>query len=103
DVAEGITEARATGYNATHRLNDALFCIDFWLKWRPHARQARMWRADIWERTERWSEAVKEYRSIVEHDPRDYEARLKLAGALLSVNHPRAALREYEKCLEPGR
>ncbi len=99
DTAEEIYEARAKGFYSSFRLPDALLCIEFWLKWRPHARQARVWRADIHERTEHWSDAVQDYRAILEHDPQDVEARLRLASALLPLNAIRDALEEYEKCL----
>jgi tetratricopeptide (TPR) repeat protein len=99
DTAEEIYEARAKGFYSTFRLPDALLCIEFWLKWRPHTRQARMWRAEIQERTDHWNEAVQDYRAILEHDPQDVEARLRLANALLPLNGIRDALTEYEKCL----
>lgn len=99
DTAEEIYEARARGFYSSFRLNEALLCLDYWLNWRPQARQARMWRAEIYERTERWREAAGDYRAILEHDPADLEARTRLAGTLLPLNDARAALAEYEKCL----
>jgi tetratricopeptide (TPR) repeat protein len=107
DLAEEIYEARAKGYYTSYRLGDALLCLDYWLQWHPQARQARIWRAEIYERTERLQDALRDYRVIVDHDPQDVEARIRLAGVLLPLNNPDAALAEYEKCLvarpsEPG-
>lgn len=99
DLAEEIYEARAKGFLSIYDLNEAILCIDYWLKWRPHARQARMWRADIWERSARWQDAISEYRTILEHDPHDFDARLKLADALLLQHDVQAALEEYRKCV----
>jgi Tfp pilus assembly protein PilF len=99
DLAEEIYEARAKGFLSIYDLKEALLCIDYWLKWRPHARQARLWRAEIWERSARWQEAISEYRKIIEHDPHDFEARLKLADALLWEHDTQAALAEYQKCV----
>jgi tetratricopeptide (TPR) repeat protein len=98
DLAEEIYEARVKGFMANYDLKEALMCADYWLKWRPHARQARMWRAEIWERTTLWHNAITDYRSILEHDPHDFDARLKLADALLWEKDAQGALREYETC-----
>jgi tetratricopeptide (TPR) repeat protein len=99
DLAEEIYEARAKGFLSIYDLKEALLCIDYWLKWRPHARQARLWRAEIWERTARWQDAISEYRTILQDDPQNDGARLKLADALLFEHDAQGALDEYRKCL----
>ena len=99
DLAEEIYKARARGFLAIYDLQEALLCIDYWLKWRPHARQARMWRAEIWERTALWQNVISEYRAILEHDPQDFDARLKMADALLSEHDAQGALVAYQKCV----
>jgi Tfp pilus assembly protein PilF len=88
----------------TYNLKDALLCVDYWLSWRPHARQARMWRAEIWERTSLWGNAIADYRAVLEHNPDDFDARLKLADALLWEQDVNSALREYNVCVSsrPG-
>jgi tetratricopeptide (TPR) repeat protein len=98
DLAEEIYEARVKGFMANYDLKEALMCADYWLKWRPQARQARMWRAEIWERTTLWRNAIADYRSILENDPHDFDARLKLADALLWEKDAQGALKEYEAC-----
>jgi tetratricopeptide (TPR) repeat protein len=99
DLAEEIYEARAKGLLSIYDLQEALRCLDYWLKWRPHGRQARMWRAEICQRTSFWNEAISEYRAILEHDSHDFEARLKLADALFSQHDVQGALEEYRKCV----
>jgi tetratricopeptide (TPR) repeat protein len=99
ETAEEVYEARAQGFYATYRFSDALLCIDFWLKWRPHARNAHLWRAEICERTERWQDAVCDYRAILAQDPRDGEVYTRLGDALLQLHDTEAALHEYEKRL----
>jgi tetratricopeptide (TPR) repeat protein len=76
ELAEEIYEARTKGFLSSYRLTDALLCIDYWLQWRPHTRQARMWRADIWERIDRWQNAAEEYGAVVAHDPSDQGVRI---------------------------
>jgi tetratricopeptide (TPR) repeat protein len=99
DTAEEIYEARAKGFYSTFRLGDALVCLNYWLNWRPHVRQARIWRAEIFERTTRTKEAVEDYRAVVQRDPDDVEVRLRLGAALLELNETRSALEEFETCL----
>jgi tetratricopeptide (TPR) repeat protein len=100
DTAEEIYEARAKGFYSTYRLGDALLCLEFWLKWRPHARQARIWRGEIYERLERLPEAGQDYRAILEHDPQDVEVRIRLAETMLPRNDAQGALAEFETCLK---
>jgi tetratricopeptide (TPR) repeat protein len=104
DLAEEVYEARTKGFLTIYNLKDALLCIDYWLRWRPHARQARMWRAEIWERTSLWGNAIADYRAILEHNSDDFDARLKLADALLWEQDVKGALREYDVCvaMRPG-
>jgi len=99
ELAAEIYEARVKGYFSIYDLKEALVCIEYWLKWRPHERQARMWRAEIWERTSVLQEAISDYRKVLEHDPKDFEARLKLADALLLQHDVQGALGEYQKCV----
>lgn len=99
DLAEEIYEARAKGFLSIYDLKEALLCIDYWLKWRPHARQARMWRAEICERIALLQDAISEYRAILQHDPNDFEARLKRADALFLQHDIQGALDDYRKCV----
>jgi tetratricopeptide (TPR) repeat protein len=99
ELAEEIYEAQCRGFIATYRLNEALRCIDFWLKWHPQARLARLWRGDLWNRTDHQHDAAKEYQGLVERDPEDVEARVRLGDVLLELNDVQGALKQYEACL----
>jgi tetratricopeptide (TPR) repeat protein len=91
--------AHAQGLLRLYRLADALVCLDFWIEWRPQDVQARMWRADIWERILRWRAAAAEYRTILEIEPNHAEARRQLAQCLLELHENAAALPLFEQCL----
>src|SRR5262249_23633354 len=82
--AAEIYEAQAKGYLSTFRFNDALLCIDYWLKWRPRTRLPRLWRADVWERVGRLPDALADYRILIDQKPDDVEARAKLANVMLA-------------------
>jgi tetratricopeptide (TPR) repeat protein len=107
-LQDGASDERAREFFAAHaqgllrnyRLSDALVCLDFWIDWRPDEVQARLWRADIWERILRWSAAADEYRTILEMDPDQLPARRRLARSLFELHENQAALDQFERCLK---
>ena len=36
-----VYEALAYGYWGNHQVKDAMQCLDYWIKWRPHDADAR--------------------------------------------------------------
>lgn len=101
DLAYEVYEALAKGYLFSYRFGDAVHCLNFWTEWCPQATDPRMWRAGIWEQTERWPEAADEYRGVLKIDPNHLDARLALAGSLLGqLNKVEEARQEFETCLQ---
>lgn len=105
DLAYEVYEALAKGYLFSYRFSDALHCLNFWTEWCPKATDARMWRASIWEQTDRWEQANDEYQKVLEIDPSHLEARLALGrNLLMQLNQAEAAYEEFRTCLkqQPG-
>ena len=100
EIAEEIYEAQAKGFLATYRLTDALVCLNFWLQWRPEARQARLWRADVQGRLGNNEDAARDYEVLVSRDPSDSEARRKMADIFFNLNRVQDAEREFQVCLK---
>ncbi len=101
EVAYEVYEAMAKGYLFAFRFTDALNCLDFWTQWCQDATDPLIWRAGIWEQTERWEKANTEYRAVLKIDPGNLEARLALGRNLLrQLNQPEAASREFQICLK---
>lgn len=101
ELAYEVYEALAKGYMHAYRFDEAIACLDFWIKWCPQAIDARLWRASIWEQIEGWKEANDEYRSVLQIDPAHRGARVALAGNLvLRLNEVEAARQEFERCLQ---
>jgi predicted Zn-dependent protease len=81
--ADLILEALAQGYLKTHRLPEALHCLDRWLERQPENVQALLWRGQVLERWNDLEEAVASYRRAVAADPGHDKARRLLALALV--------------------
>lgn len=105
ELAYEIYEAIAKGYLSTYRFQDALLCLDFFIKWRPDVVEPRLWRADVWKRLHRWEQARDEYRALLAVDPDHADGRAGLGDCLVNLNQIDRALREYERSLQlaPGR
>lgn len=97
--AEEVYEAFAKGNIAHYRFSEALFCLEYWLQWRPHAIVPRLWRADIYERTRNLEQAENEYQTVLARLPRHDEARRKLARLLMLNNKVEEALEQYQAAL----
>jgi tetratricopeptide (TPR) repeat protein len=101
DRAYEVYEALAKGYLFSYRFKDALQLLEFWIEWQQTATDPRIWRAGVWEQTESWSEAIEEYRGVLQIDARNLEARLALARILMQrLNKTEEARAELSKCLE---
>lgn len=97
ELAYEVYESLAKGYMFSYRFSDALHCLDFWSEWCSDAADPRMWRAQIWEQSERWEKANSEYREVLKRDPGHQEARQSLARILLlEQNKAEEAYREFQ-------
>ena len=100
EAAEEIYEAMAKGHLAAYRLRDAWKCLDYWLRWRPDAPQARLLRAGIYERIDERTSAAEDYRVVLTRLPNNREAHVKLAQLLLLERGRVEEAREhFRKCL----
>ncbi len=99
DVAQEIYEALAKGYLTSYRLRDAWRCLDYWLQWRPDAPQARLLRADIYERRDKIPDAINDYLAVLRVLPDDIETHLRLGQALLKQDREAEAKPHFEVSL----
>lgn len=94
DDAAQIYDCLVRGYLAAVRPDEAAYCIDLWLRWKPAAIRPLWLRTDV-ERTERdYAKTTATYREIVRRTPDDAQARFEL-GRLLVDNNDAAAAREH--------
>lgn len=95
-----LYEALSKGYLHAYRFLDAQRTLNFWIDWRPQDAEPRLWRAGIWEKMDKWEQAVAEYQGILKYNPRHYEARLSIARVQMShLNSVDAAREGFERCL----
>jgi predicted Zn-dependent protease len=94
--ADLIFEALAQGYLKTHRLPEALHCLDRWLEHQPDDVQALLWRGQVLERWNDLEEAVASYRRAVAVDPGHEKARRFLALALVRSDRATEAVERLE-------
>jgi predicted Zn-dependent protease len=100
--ADLICEALAQGYLKTHRLPEALHCLDRWLEHQPDDVQALLWRGQVMERWNDLEEAVASYRRAVAVDPGHEKARRLLALALVRSDRADEAVERLESLRRQG-
>lgn len=103
EAALEVYEALAHGYWANHRINDAVRCLDFWIKWRPRDVEPRLMRAEAYSDFNDPVSAEKEYREVLKHHPGDARALLLLGQLLLEQGRVEAAAAAYKKCPTSGK
>jgi predicted Zn-dependent protease len=94
-----ILEALALGNIKTFRFEQALHCLDVWIKGQDDA-QALCWRGQIKLDFDNVSEAEEDFKRALELDPEHREARLALANILLGHQAPGEALAEFKRVQE---
>jgi tetratricopeptide (TPR) repeat protein len=77
-----ILEALTQGYLQRYQFGRVSECLKLWLGLRPDDVLALTWRADLYERRNRFDDALPDLRRVVELTPERDEARLHLADAL---------------------
>lgn len=92
--AAQIYDCLVRGYLAAVRLDEAAYCIDLWLRWKPDDVRPLWLRTEV-ERTERdFAKTTATYREILRRDPGDAKAHFEL-GRLLVDNNDASAAREH--------
>jgi tetratricopeptide (TPR) repeat protein len=94
-----IVEAMARGYVLTYRLGPALRCLNMILERDPASVEALAHRGWVYEHTGALTDALKDYRRVLELKPDRDEQRLALATILLK-DSAEEARREFERLLE---
>ena len=81
-----ILEALVQGYFHAYRLGEAITCLQRWLRREPDNVQALVWRGQAWEGLQDLPRAIADYRAALERDPEHFDARLRLAQALINAD-----------------
>lgn len=92
-----VLEALAQGNMRLYSLNQAVECLDQWVKGRPDSPGARIRRGWVLERLERIPEAEQDYRHLLGVRPDHRPAKLRLAQLLLQQIQPAEASRLFEE------
>ncbi|MEO2016841.1 MAG: tetratricopeptide repeat protein [Fuerstiella sp.] len=100
ELAYEVYEAIARGHMSTYHFKDALLCLNHFIAWRSDAITPLLWRADIHERLHNWQGGHDDYKAILSLRPDQLTARRGLADCLLELQKAKAALTEYQHCLE---
>jgi tetratricopeptide (TPR) repeat protein len=95
-----ILEALVLGCRRTYQLPRALAYLDTWLGAEPDSVRALLWRGETLLLLGRDRDALADYRKAVEVDPREDEARLKLAELLLAAHQPDEASAHFAGLVE---
>lgn len=91
-----ILEALAKGYNLIYHLDGAMGCLNRLLERQPDNVTALLLRAALWTTAGNFTGALEDYRRAVEAQPNHREARYRFADALLRIDRPEEALRQFE-------
>lgn len=97
--AEDCYEALAEGFIGSFRMNDARECLEYWSRWQPGNPLPSFWMGLIEERYERPVLALECYARAVAMNPRDHEARIRLARLELDTGKLEDARRHFRECL----
>jgi tetratricopeptide (TPR) repeat protein len=100
DVAEEIYEALVKGYLSEMRAEEAVVCLDHWIRWRPANIEARLLRAELLGMTQEYDQELAEYRAVLGIDPNHVEARVRLARSLMRASQVREARDHFRRCYE---
>jgi tetratricopeptide (TPR) repeat protein len=95
-----ILEALVQGCRRTYQLPKALTYLDTWLGAQPDNVRALMWRGETLLLSGRHTDALADYRKVIELDPQEGEARLKLAELFLVLHQPADASIHFSELLK---
>lgn len=98
--AEDCYESLAEGFIGSFRMDDARECLDFWSRWQPGNPLPSFWMGVIEERYERPVMALERYAKALAMNPRDDEARIRVARLELDTAKLDEARRHFRECLD---
>jgi len=91
-----VLEVLSQAYLRTHRLSEAVQCLDAWLQRRPNDTLALVRRGQAFEQQQRFIDAEADYRRALALDPNHAAAQLRCAQMLLQVGKLQDALVLFE-------
>jgi len=97
--AEDCYEALAEGFIGSFRMDDARECLEFWSRWQPGNPLPSFWMGVIEERFERPVFALEQFTRALAMNPRDHEARIRVARLELDTARLDDAQRHFRGCL----
>ncbi|MGH7135576.1 MAG: tetratricopeptide repeat protein, partial [Pirellulales bacterium] len=97
DDAAQIYDCMTKGYLAAVRLDEAAYCIDLWLRWKPNDVRPLWLRAELERARHDDSQATATYRAILRLTPDDAKAHRELGRLLIENNDAAAALEHLQR------
>jgi tetratricopeptide (TPR) repeat protein len=91
-----VLEAQVAGLMRDYRLVEAQERLQTWLKLRPDECQALLLQGTVYDMQGRSDEAIAAYQRVVELDPDNEDARLRLTGLLMQSSRPADAFPHLE-------
>jgi predicted Zn-dependent protease len=91
-----ILEALAKGYNLIYHLDASMGCLNHLLERQPDNVEALLLRGSLRMTAGYYTGALEDYRRAVEAQPNHRAARYRFADALLRIDQPEKALRQFE-------
>jgi tetratricopeptide (TPR) repeat protein len=92
---------RARSYTALEKYKNAQAEFDALISQAPDYLEARVARADLYERKGEWNNAIAEYEVILQSlAPKEPQYFAKKASLQLKVNNPKGAINDYERAIQ---
>jgi tetratricopeptide (TPR) repeat protein len=98
-----ILEALCVGFLRLYRVNEALGCLEQWLRIEPNSVAAIVLRGKAWKRLHAYHNAVADFERALELDPEQFDSRLDLASIHIENGNAAEAIThlEYLRKREP--
>lgn len=98
DEAEEVCEAMVRGYYAGLLFREARMIVKYWNDWQPHNPQPYFLQAEEAVLLNELDPEIAAYRKILAFDPRHFDARLRLAHALVEQHEFNEAFELFSSC-----
>ena len=96
DRKPSILEALAFGFLRLYRFNEAMGCLEQWLKIEPESVAALVLRGKAWKRVHAYHNAVADFEHALQLDPDQFDARLDLSTIHIDNGHAADAVTHLE-------
>jgi Tfp pilus assembly protein PilF len=100
EAALEVYEALAYGYWSDHQIQEAMKCLNYWIRWRKEDIVPRLMRAEIYNEFNDPKSAETEYKDVLKFAPENNDAHNALGQLLLKGGRVDEATKEFQFCLD---